>query len=292
MRTLVVNADDFGLADEVNEGIIDALLAGSVTSTTLMVNMPAAAAAAALAKAHPALGVGLHFNLTLGTPLAAAELVPSLVDAAGRFFPRGVLARRLLFGRVQPGHIAVELDAQFQRFAELGLVPTHVDSHQHVHGFPAVFDAVATLCAQQGIAIRMPWLLQLPGSRPSPGRALRQWVLARMLRRNVREWQGRVSWNSGLGSLFDLGEIPAQPTLADYRRLLAAAGEGSFELMVHPVRDARAVQGLTRIGPVSEAEWRLLTQPGLAQLALEMGFKPGTYATMSAHGERGAASAR
>ncbi|MFY2763024.1 carbohydrate deacetylase [Arenimonas sp. MALMAid1274] len=289
MRTLVVNADDFGLAPAVNQGIVDALLAGSVTSTTLMVNMPAAEEAAALARAHPALGVGLHFNLTLGQPTADVASVGSLVGADGKFHPRGQLARRLLLGRVDRAHITRELEAQYARCVALGIVPTHVDSHQHAHAFPPVFDAVATLCARQGIPVRMPWLLELPGSQPSLGRSLRQGVLRRMLRRNQRTWQGRVAWNQGLGSLFDLGVIPAQPTLADYRRVLAAAGEGTFELMVHPVRDASAVQGLTAIGHISEAEWRLLTQPGLPELARDMGFALGHYRSAFAGGANGAA---
>jgi predicted glycoside hydrolase/deacetylase ChbG (UPF0249 family) len=166
-----------------------------------------------------------------------------------------------------------ELQAQHQAFLALGIRPTHVDSHQHVHGFPAVFDAVAALCEAEGIPTRMPWLLKLDDSRPSPGRAVRQWLLGRMLRRNVRQWQGKVSWNAGMGSLFDLGAIPAQPTLADYRRVLEAAGEGVFELMVHPVPDADAVRGLTRIGHVSAAEWQVLSKPGLDALAAELGFK-------------------
>ena len=278
MKTLIVNADDFGLAPAVNQGILDAHLAGSVTSTTLMVNMPAAAEAAAIAKAYPLLGVGLHFNLTLGKPLAGASSVPSLVGPDGKFHERGALALRLFTGRVRREHVVRELDAQHQAFLALGIRPTHVDSHQHVHGFPAVFDAVGALCEAQGIPTRMPWLLKLGDSRRGAGRALRQWLLGRMLRRNVRRWQGRVRWNAGMGSLFDLGAIPAQPTLADYRRVLEAAGEGVFELMVHPVPEAEAVRGLTRIGHVSAAEWQVLSKPGLDQLASGLGFRMASFA--------------
>ncbi|HEU0152066.1 MAG TPA: ChbG/HpnK family deacetylase [Arenimonas sp.] len=292
MKTLIVNADDFGLAPAVNQGILDAHLAGSVTSTTLMVNMPAAAEAAAIAKAHPALGVGLHFNLTLGKPLAGASSVPSLVGPDGNFHERSALARGLFTGRVRREHLVRELDAQHQAYLALGIRPTHVDSHQHVHGFPAVFDAIAALCEAQGIPTRMPWLLKLGGSRPSAGRALRQWLLGRMLRRNVRQWQGRVQWNAGMGSLFDLGAIPAQPTLGDYRCVLEAAGEGVFELMVHPVPEAEAVRGLTRIGHVSAAEWQVLSKPGLDQLAAGLGFRMANFASAfgpSARGVDGAA---
>jgi predicted glycoside hydrolase/deacetylase ChbG (UPF0249 family) len=101
VRLLVVNADDFGLARGVNEGIIEAHLHGVVTSSSLMVLRPSAAEAATLAGAHPELSIGLHFE--------DDEL------------ERGDRARRAFL-------------TQLERFRELvGRDPTHVDSHHHVH---------------------------------------------------------------------------------------------------------------------------------------------------------------
>src|SRR5207249_7492687 len=62
-RYLIVNADDFGLSPGVNRGIIKAHDQGIVTSASLMVRMPAAAEAAAYAREHPSLSVGLHCDL-------------------------------------------------------------------------------------------------------------------------------------------------------------------------------------------------------------------------------------
>ena len=61
MRRLIVNADDFGLAAGVNEGIIEAHVNGVLTSTSLMIERSAAADAVRLARAHPALSIGLHY---------------------------------------------------------------------------------------------------------------------------------------------------------------------------------------------------------------------------------------
>ena len=103
MRRLIVNADDFGLAAGVNEGIIEAHVNGVLTSTSLMVERSAAADAVRLARAHPALSIGLHY----------VEDSPE-ID--------------------QPGHAARTFAAQLARFRELtGAEPTHVDSHHHVH---------------------------------------------------------------------------------------------------------------------------------------------------------------
>jgi predicted glycoside hydrolase/deacetylase ChbG (UPF0249 family) len=100
---LIVNADDFGNAVGVNDGIIEAHVTGILTSTSLMVDRPAAADAARVAREHPRLSVGLHY----------VEDGPEIDE---------------------PGHIARTFAAQLARFRELtGSEPTHVDSHHHVH---------------------------------------------------------------------------------------------------------------------------------------------------------------
>jgi chitin disaccharide deacetylase len=103
VRRLIVNADDFGLAAGVNEGIIEAHISGILTSTSLMVDRPATADAVRLTREHPALSVGLHY----------VEDGPEIDE---------------------PGRAARTFAAQLARFRELtGADPTHVDSHHHVH---------------------------------------------------------------------------------------------------------------------------------------------------------------
>ncbi|OQP14540.1 MULTISPECIES: chitin disaccharide deacetylase [Geobacillus thermoleovorans group] len=145
-RYCIVNADDFGYSKGVNYGILEAFQNGVVTSATLMANMPAAEHAARLAKDHPELGVGIHFVLTCGRPLAD---VPSLVNENGEFPRRGealVGARR--------GDIERELCAQLERFFSFGLTPTHIDSHHHVHEHPNVFPVVEQLAERYRLPIR------------------------------------------------------------------------------------------------------------------------------------------
>src|SRR5262245_48564876 len=62
-RQLIVNADDFGQSDGITRGIVQAHDHGIVTSASLMVRWPAAAAAAAWALEHPRFSVGLHLDL-------------------------------------------------------------------------------------------------------------------------------------------------------------------------------------------------------------------------------------
>src|SRR5690606_15856147 len=199
---LIINADDFGLNRAATDAIVECHRAGTVTSTTLMANTPDCTRAAQLSAALTSLGVGLHFNLTWGEPLAGADRVPTLVDARGHLLARDALARRLLLRKVAARDVAEELRAQWAHLRGLGLHPSHVDSHQHVHGFPLVFSAVADMCRAERIPMRVPWVA--PGKQGGWGRRARRFLLARMLRNSVRRWQGQVRWNDSLNSVFDL----------------------------------------------------------------------------------------
>src|SRR3989442_14684955 len=89
MKELIVNADDFGLTEQVSKGILDVQREGIVTSTTLMATGGAFDAAVTLARRSPRLSGGGHLNLTQGTPVLPPSKIPTLVDGRGRlhFFP-------------------------------------------------------------------------------------------------------------------------------------------------------------------------------------------------------------
>lgn len=62
LRFLIINADDLGLSAAVNEGVFAAHERGIVTSASLMVDRPAALAAAEAFAEHPDLAIGLHLE--------------------------------------------------------------------------------------------------------------------------------------------------------------------------------------------------------------------------------------
>lgn len=278
-RLLVVNADDFGLNSFATDGILECHVAGSVSSTTLMVNAPDAERAVQLALQHPNLGVGLHFNITWGAPVSLPEDVRSIVDTGGRFFDRTTFLKRLAFGRISALHVRTELRAQLKRFIDLGLRPTHVDSHQHVHGIGKVFDVVATECLGASLPMRVPWVSK--NSSGSVGRRLRRAILAGMVSRAAKKWEGQVRWNDALGSVFDLGGIGVPLGDDHYGRLLKSSAAGSLELMVHPVTSGDAMEGYTRVGAIGEAEWRYLRMGRLSEVARGAGFRMGTFSDLA-----------
>lgn len=275
---LIINADDFGLTSGVNRGIIDCFLAGSVTSTTLMVNTPATHEAVAMAKANPSLGVGLHFNLTLGLPLCSSAAVPTLLDAEGKFPGRAACERNLLMGRVKPRDIEREFHAQLERFISFDLPLTHIDSHQHIHLFPRVFDVVASYCARQDIPLRLPWVWQGKGNNIPIKKKIRSVLLSLLVRRNASRWQGQIRTNQAFSSVFDLGLMPSEICVDSYLRMVGKQ-RSPLEIMVHPAQVDEDLKSLTRITDISAAEYDVLSQTCIADELRCKGWQLAHYGT-------------
>lgn len=146
---LIVNADDFGLTSGVNRAVEEAHRSGILTSTTVLVGFDAAAESAEVARRCPALGFGLHVNLTEGRPVLDPARVHTLVDGDGLFDPR--LARRALLGRVDARHVHDEVAAQAERLRALGVEPSHWDSHQGIAFWPQLIRPIAAATRAAGI---------------------------------------------------------------------------------------------------------------------------------------------
>src|SRR5437879_2020588 len=117
LRYVIVNADDFGRSPGINDGIREAFERGVVTSASLMVRWPSSEAAAAYARRHPKLSVGLHLDL-------------------GEWVYRDQEWVQLyrLVDESDPGAVSEEISRQLETFERLMLrPPTHLDCHQHAH---------------------------------------------------------------------------------------------------------------------------------------------------------------
>jgi predicted glycoside hydrolase/deacetylase ChbG (UPF0249 family) len=149
MLPVIINADDFGLTDGVCAGIVRAIEVGGVTSTTAMVCVPGASER--LKRWAPGIAgqIGAHLQLTSGTPILSPERVPSLVWQDGRFPTR---RKEIQSPRCEEIHD--EWRAQIESLLRLGVEPTHLDSHHHVHGLPAVFPVFCDLAKEYSLSAR------------------------------------------------------------------------------------------------------------------------------------------
>ena len=139
-RRLIINADDFGRSDSINEAVIRAHREGVLTTTSLMVGEGSCASAVRLARENPLLGVGLHLTLVCGHSVLSPEKIPGLVDSKGEFTNNPAKAGfRYFFQRSLREQLRAEIHAQFQTFRSTGLQLDHVNGHLHLHLHPAIF---------------------------------------------------------------------------------------------------------------------------------------------------------
>lgn len=128
MHRVIINADDFGMSEAYNLGVIKSYRDGVVSSTSLMVNMDAAEHAVALTRDYPDLFIGQHTNFTIGKPCADPSKIPSMVDENGNFYRSGEYRsgkRSFIYEEVK-----IETIAQMRRFKELtGHYPEHIEGH-------------------------------------------------------------------------------------------------------------------------------------------------------------------
>lgn len=149
---LIINADDFGRDPGANEAIADAHDRGILTTTSLMVNEPSAAAAVELAHRRPRLGVGLHLTLVFGHGGLSHEQVPHLVDEQGKLsYNAPAAGMRYFFHRAAREELHAEIAEQFRRFRETGLPLDHVNGHLHLHLHPVVADILLEHAREWGI---------------------------------------------------------------------------------------------------------------------------------------------
>jgi chitin disaccharide deacetylase len=158
LKSLIITADDFGAAPEVNAAVEAAHRDGVLTAASLMVTGAAAADAIARARRLPSLRVGLHVVLSSGRPLLPAPAVAHLVDGGGRFRSDLVTYGATLATSARARkELAAEITAQFVAFHDSGLTLDHCNAHQHYHLHPVVGHLLAAIARRFGApAIRLP----------------------------------------------------------------------------------------------------------------------------------------
>jgi predicted glycoside hydrolase/deacetylase ChbG (UPF0249 family) len=271
-RTLIVNADDFGLTRGVSAAIVHAHLHGLVTTSTVLVNLPGALRDAAQAVQQvPTLGLGVHLNLTHGRPVLSPADVPSLVGPDGSFYrPEALLAsgRRPLLA-----HIEREWRAQIQAFLQTGAALDHLDSHHHAALFtPELWQLCLTLAAEQGC-----------GVRPPAPRELADDVLFSRFPRDARRFATGEAWRMltarGLPSPDRLVTrfFGRRARLATLLGVLGSVSHETTELMCHPGwMDAHLLRE-SGYAHEREAELRALTASRSIRMASRCGILRLTY---------------
>lgn len=148
---LIVNIDDFGLTEKVNESVVECFKFGIVQSTTIMMNQPATDYAIALIKQGLVSNVGLHLTLTSGKPILDPQLVPDLVDQNGFFLKQDNV---ISSDKISINQAYSEFQAQYDKAIKAGITLTHIDSHHFAAVFPQYKKAFIKFANDIGLPVR------------------------------------------------------------------------------------------------------------------------------------------
>ena len=241
-KLLIVNADDFGLSEQTNQGIMYAHEHGIVTSASLMVDSPAATHAVELWKQISNLKRGARRShgcgLSLGLHLDLGEW--QLCEGEWQQTRRKVALD-------DAAALRQEIVRQCRAFERLaGRPPTHIDSHQHVHKRRDVCDAITQA---------VPWSA----------------VIVRHLSDKVRFW----------GAFFGR-DADMQPKLeyispGGLIEILYALEEGCTELSCHPGFDLNLASDYRAERPM---EVFTLTSPDVLPILRQLNIKLSNFASI------------
>ena len=164
-RGLIVTADDFGIAESINDGIRAGIACGIVNTVSAMTNLPGCVESLLTLHAdHPEVGIGVHLNITTGQPLSAAAVAPSLVTETGTF-PK-VTNRVARIAAVRVDQLRLELRRQIVALRDAGITVDHLSSqHNLLMLYSPFFELVIELAREFLVPVRCPVPLSFADSR-------------------------------------------------------------------------------------------------------------------------------
>ncbi len=270
MLRVLVTADDFGLAEGVNRGIIQCHREGIVRSTSMLMNAPSTEQALALADQHPTLEIGIHLGLVEGYSLLGRS--SSLSDSL-RYFPEQPCLHRhwkhfvprYLTGRIQLIELEHELRLQIESFLKYrGSIP-FANGTQHMHLLPGIQELILRLAQEYKIGA-----LRAPSEQNEDSRWPYSFVLKRLGRRMRRlANEGPQIPDRFVGFAYS-GRLSTTNLEALLTHLKASARpQQTVEIMCHPGFDCPELRDNLPWGYQSfdwDAERRALLAPSVRRM--------------------------
>ena len=156
-KLLIIHADDLGVAHSQNIASFLAMKTGPVNSASIMMPCPWVTEVAEFAQKNPSADLGLHLTMTNEWkhmnwgPVASKDKVPSLINEFGFLYDNC-----LSFGqKAKVEEAEIELRAQIDQAIEMGIRPTHLDTHMGclVFNSPELFEVYLKLGREYKIPV-------------------------------------------------------------------------------------------------------------------------------------------
>jgi chitin disaccharide deacetylase len=133
--SLVINADDFGLSESVNNTILMLFKKGIVKSASIIAAGEKFEHAIEISKKNPLLDIGVH--LCLSGPFNIGKDYHTILDPrTNLFFEKSEIIKKLKRLSVAKSEIFEEYSLQIEKVMDNNIRITHLDSHHHLHLYP------------------------------------------------------------------------------------------------------------------------------------------------------------
>jgi hypothetical protein len=214
---LIINADDYGMEDGVNQAVVRCFREGACTSATIMANMPGFGEACSLAIEHGFhKHVGMHLVLNEGVPLTEDIRKEKIFCTEEGNLCLSRESPILSLSTRQKHALAAEIRGQIRRCRKRGLSISHVDSHHHVHTEWGIAAVLIPIVREE----RIPFI-----------RIARNLVKNREIVKRAYKnfYNANLGW-AKLRATRYFGSVD------EYMRFLDAKGDinGTTEIMIHP----------------------------------------------------------
>lgn len=268
MKRLIINADDLGLSEGVNNAILDCAKAGALRSATALSMAPAFEHGFDRLAPRESFSLGIHLNLTgqWGSPTGRVPF---------GFFngTPGKLLVASLAGRVDLDYVERCLHRQFEAFLDACGTPTHYDGHHHVHMFPGIARVAAKVAKEYGVAKARVSNEEMVDPRRGHGIGIKRKLVSMLSRSARRHLRAREIHSPD--NFFGFGLMDKKDFRQRLHSLVSHAGEGFTEIMVHPGPE----EADFHFDPYTEryAETEALKDKALLDLLEEKGIQTASY---------------
>jgi hypothetical protein len=262
---LIVHADDMGMCHSENQATFNAMERGLVTCGSVMMPCPWVMEVVQFAKSHPDVDLGVHLTLNSEwsafrwRPLSPPDKVPGLID------PEGYMWRSVedVVKHATPAEVEAECRAQIQRAIDLGLRPTHIDTHMGaVVATPEFAQVYLKLGREFRLPVMLPKVMLEDGKDTTPSVA--RPLLKQMEASGVPLLDALAGTNVSASS---------DGRRAAYAKVIEGLPRGASQIIVHLGLDDDELKAITSFARTRYWDYLAFTHPETRRIIQDRGIR-------------------
>ena len=265
-RLLIIHADDVGMSHNVNVASLDAMKRGVVTTGSIMMPCPWVSELVKKVEKDPVYDLGLHLTLNCEwggfrwPSVAPTNLVKGLIDPHGYMHPDV----RTTVGTASPDEVKMEIRAQVRKALDMGLQPTHMDSHMGtVYYHPGFFQAAVEVAEE----VDIPFMLMDYNERIE-----KRWGrIEHMNPSAVATWKAKGY--PLIDDLLSIEGVGPDESRAFYERTIKELQPGVSLLIIHCGKASEELSSITSAHRQREMDHQIFTDPAMRELIESEGIK-------------------